>query len=77
MDGYGDYKASGKYTTISLEGLDDMQSRIVDAVIHEGELRENDRIVALLERKLTEAYSNKDQYAINFIQELLNEIETI
>jgi hypothetical protein len=64
-----------EYTEVSLEGLDDMQTAIVNAVIKEGEMRQAEKIVALIERKITEAYALGDKNLIEYLESLIVEIE--
>jgi hypothetical protein len=51
------------------------QDAIFNAVIHEGEMRQNEKVIALLERKLVESY--KDKEMVNFYYNLIAEIETL
>jgi len=64
-----------EYTEVSLEDLDDMQTAIVNAVINEGEMRQAEKIVALIERKITEAYALGDKNLIEYLDSLIVEIE--
>jgi len=64
-----------EYTEVSLEDLDDMQTAIVNAVINEGEMRQAEKIVALIERKITEAYALGDKNLIEYLESLITEIE--
>jgi len=48
---------------------------IVEAVIHEGEMRQGEKVIALLERKITEAYANNNKELIDFLENLIVEIE--
>ena len=64
-----------KYTEVSLEDLDDIQTDIVNAVINEGEMRQAKKIVALIERKITEAYALEDKNLIEYLESLITEIE--
>jgi hypothetical protein len=64
-----------EYTEVSLEDLDDMQTAIVNAVINEGEMRQAEKIVALIERKITEAYALGDKNLIEYLESLIVEIE--
>jgi hypothetical protein len=66
-----------EYTEVSLEDLDDMQTAIVNAVINEGEMRQAEKIVALIERKITEAYALGDKNLIEYLESLIVEIEGI
>jgi hypothetical protein len=65
------------YTSVELDDLSDMQSAIVNAVIHEGEMRQAEAVVSLLERKITEAYANNNHELIDFLENLIVEIENI
>jgi hypothetical protein len=51
------------------------QDTIFNAVIHEGEMRQNEKVIALLERKLVESYQDKTM--VNFYYNLIAEIETL
>jgi hypothetical protein len=64
-----------EYTEVSLEDLDDIQTDIVNAVIKEGEMRQAEKIVALIERKITEAYALGDKNLIEYLESLITEIE--
>jgi hypothetical protein len=64
-----------EYTEVSLEDLDHMQTAIVNAVINEGEMRQAEKIVALIERKITEAYALGDKNLIEYLESLIVEIE--
>jgi len=48
---------------------------IVEAVIHEGEMRQGEKVISLLERKITEAYANNNKELIDFLENLIVEIE--
>ena len=65
------------YTNIYLEGLEKTQEAIVNAVIHEGEMRQTEKIVELIERKITEAYSNDNRAMIDSLESLIVEIENL
>jgi hypothetical protein len=64
-----------EYTEVSLEDLDDIQTDIVNAVIKEGEMRQAEKIVALIERNITEAYALGDKNLIEYLESLIVEIE--
>ena len=66
-----------EYTEVNLEDLDDMQTAIVNAVINEGEMRHGEKVIALLERKITEAYALGDKDLIEYLESLITEIEGI
>ena len=66
-----------EYTEVNLEDLDDMQTAIVNAVINEGEMRQAEKIVGLIERKITEAYASGDKNLIEYLESLITEIEGI
>ena len=44
-------KEEEEYVTITLEDLTEAQAEIVNVVIHEGELRERERIIALIKKQ--------------------------
>jgi hypothetical protein len=64
------------YVKIDLTDLSREQSAIVNAVIHEGEMRQTDKFIALLERKITEAYADNNRELIDFLENLIIEIES-
>ncbi len=66
-----------KYHEISMDEFSEMQAVVVNAVIHEGEMRQTEQIIALLERKVTEAYASNNRELIDFIENLIIEIENI
>jgi hypothetical protein len=66
-----------EYTTVDMSEFNDMQSAIVNAVIHEGEMRQTEGVVSLLERKITEAYANNNRELIDFLENLIVEIENM
>jgi hypothetical protein len=63
------------YVKADLTDLSREQSAIVNNVIHEGEMRQNEKVIALLERKLVESYRDKEM--VNFYYNLIAEIETL
>lgn len=65
------------YVQIPMDSFKNKDREIVNAVIHEGEMRQGEKVIALLERKITEAYSNKNKELINFLENLIVEIEGI
>ncbi len=66
-----------KYHQIPMNEFSEIQAVVVNAVIHEGEMRQTEQVVALLERKVTEAYGNNNLELIEFLEELIVEIENI
>jgi hypothetical protein len=65
------------YVNLDIKDMNETEREIVNAVIHEGEMRQNEKIIALLERKVTEAYGNNNLELIEFLEELIVEIENI
>jgi len=63
------------YKEIPMDSFENRDREIVNAVIHEGEMRQGEKIVALLERKITEAYADNNKELINFLENLIVEIE--
>jgi hypothetical protein len=55
--------------------MNETEREIVDAVIHEGEMRQNEKVIALLKRKITEAYASDNRELIDFLEALIVEIE--
>ena len=66
-----------KYNEIPMNGFSEIQAEIVNAVIHEGEMRQTEQIIALLERKVTEAYADNNRELIDFLESLIVEIENL
>jgi hypothetical protein len=65
------------YVNLDIKDMNETEREIVNAVIHEGEMRQNEKIIALLERKVTEAYGSNSRELIDFLEELIVEIENI
>ena len=60
-----------------MDSFENRDREIVNAVIHEGEMRQGEKIVALLERKITEAYANNNKELVDFLENLIVEIEGV
>lgn len=60
-----------------MDSFENRDREIVNAVIHEGEMRQGEKIIELLERKVTEAYANNNKELINFLENLIVEIEAM
>ena len=65
------------YVNLDIKDMNETEREIVNAVIHEGEMRQNEKVIELLERKITEAYANDDMHMIDFLEALVVEIENI
>jgi hypothetical protein len=63
------------YKEIPMDSFENRDREIVNAVIHEGEMRQGEKVVALLERKITEAYANNNKELVDFLENLIVEIE--
>jgi hypothetical protein len=63
------------YKEIPMSEFENRDREIVNAVIHEGEMRQGEKIVSLLERKITEAHANNNKELIDFLEDLIVEIE--
>jgi hypothetical protein len=63
------------YKEIPMSEFENRDREIVNAVIHEGEMRQGEKIISLLERKITEAYANKNKELVDFLENLIVEIE--
>lgn len=61
------------YTQMDLNGLDELQESILNAVINEGKLRMKEEILAKIERKIVENY--QDTEMVKFLEELIKEFE--
>ena len=66
-----------EYVSLDLKGMNKAEAEIVNAVIHEGEMRQTEKVVELLERKVTEAYAEDDRDKIEFLENLIYEIENL
>jgi hypothetical protein len=67
----------GDYTSVVLDNLDETQEKLINSIINEGQMRQGEKIVALLERKITEAYADNNKELIDFLEKLIVEIENI
>jgi len=65
------------YKEIPMSEFENRDREIVNAVIHEGEMRQGEKVVSLLERKITEAYANNNKELVGFLEDLIIEIEGI
>ena len=65
------------YVNINMKDMNESETQIVNAVIHEGEMRQSEKIVEMLERKITEAYSNDDRASIDLLESIIVEIENL
>ena len=65
------------YTNFYLEGLDKTKEAVVNAVIHEGEMRQTEKIVEMIEGKITQAYAEDNRVMIDFLESLILEIENL
>jgi len=65
------------YKEIPMSEFENRDREIVNAVIHEGEMRQGEKVVSLLERKITEAYANNNKELVGFLEDLIVEIEGI
>jgi len=63
------------YKEIPMDSFENRDREIVNAVIHEGEMRQGEKIVALLGRKITEAYADNNKELVDFLENLIVEIE--
>ena len=64
-----------EYTSVVLDNLDETQEQLINSIIHEGEMRENERIISVLERKITEAYADNNKEIIDFLERLITDLE--
>jgi len=65
------------YKEIPMNEFENRDREIVEAVIHEGEMRQGEKVISLLERKITEAYANNNKELADFLENLIVEIEGI
>jgi hypothetical protein len=65
------------YVNLDIKDMNKAEKEIVNAVIHEGEMRQSEKVIELLERKITEAYANDNRDLIDFLENLIVEIENI
>lgn len=64
-----------KYVSLELKGLEKDQEQILNAVINEGKMRRNEEVLEKIERKITEAYANNNRELIEFLEELIRDLE--
>jgi hypothetical protein len=64
-----------KYVNLELKGLEKDQEMIINAVINEGKMRRNDEVLEKIERKITEAYAKDDRDLVQFLEELIRDLE--
>lgn len=64
-----------EFTTIALDSLTEFQQEIVDAVINEGRMREKEEVLAKIERKITEAYAANNLELVEFLEELIRDLD--
>ena len=64
-----------QYVNLELKGLEKDQEMIVNAVINEGRMRQKEEVLAKIERKITEAYSNNNRELANFLEELIRDLD--
>jgi hypothetical protein len=67
----------GDYTSVVLDNLDETQEKLINSIINEGQMRQGEKVVALLERKITEAYADNNKELIDFLEKLIVEIENM
>lgn len=64
-----------EFTTIALDSLTEFQQEIVDAVINEGRMRQKEEILEKIERKITEAYAQNNRELVDFLEELIRDLD--
>jgi len=64
-----------KYTTIELTDLDKGQKAIVEAVINEGRLQVKEQVLEKIERKITEMYSQNNLEMVEFLEQLIRDLD--
>ncbi len=64
-----------KYVSLELKGLEKDQEMIINAVINEGKMRRNDEVLEKIERKITEAYAQDNRDLVQFLEELIRDLE--
>lgn len=65
------------YVEIPMSEFKNRDREIVEAVIHEGQMRQGAKIISILDRKVTEAYADNNKELVNFLENLIVEIEGI
>lgn len=63
------------YISLELKGLEKDQERILNAVINEGRMRRNEEVLEKIERKITEAYAEGNRELIDFLEELIVDLD--
>ncbi len=63
------------YVSVDLTDLKKEQTAILNAVINEGRMRRNDEVLEKIERKITEAYGQNNRDLVEFLEELIRDLE--
>ncbi len=63
------------YVSVDLTDLKQEQKAIINAVINEGKMRRNDEVLEKIERKITEAYAQNNRDLVEFLEELIRDLE--
>jgi hypothetical protein len=63
------------YVSVDLTDLKKEQTAILNAVINEGRMRRNDEVLEKIERKITEAYAQNNRDLVEFLEELIRDLE--
>jgi hypothetical protein len=63
------------YVSVDLTDLKQEQKAIINAVINEGRMRRNDEVLEKIERKITEAYAQDNRDLVEFLEELIRDLE--
>lgn len=64
-----------KYVEIPMSQFKYEERKIVEAVINEGRMRVKEEILEKIERKITEAYAEDNRDLVNFLEELIRDLE--
>lgn len=64
-----------KLVPVTITGMNDVQTRLVDAIIHEGELRERERIIDRLEAQRSPYEGANSLLSIDYIIDLIKKEE--
>ena len=64
-----------KYREIEMDDLNELQEAILSSVINNGKMIMKEEILTKIERKITEAYAENNRDLVNFLEELIRDLE--
>lgn len=63
------------YVEIDLKDMNKAELGIVNAVINEGRMRRNEEVLEKIERKITEMYAQNNREMIEFLEQLIRDLD--